>query len=224
MAHGPKKLKAFKLRKQKKSYREIAEQLEISKSTVSYWFKDIDWSNDIKKQLDERNRRISLKRLENLIKLRKIKYQKLYIEAENEAIKEFSKLKKDYLFISGIYIYWTEGDRNSIRGPLKVSNTDPRMLRIFKNFLIQICRVDINKIKSHTVIYPDLEENKCVNYWSKNIGIKKKNIYKSTVIQGRHKVRRLPYGIGSVSVSNKYLKKKVLKWIDLLAEYHIGRE
>lgn len=213
-----KKEKAFELRKQKKSYRQIAEEVGVSKSTVSYWFRAINWSRDIQDQLTKRAQKISQNRLKHLNNLKKIKYKKLYIQAEQEAKLEFSRIKKDSLFIAGTMIYWGEGDRQFKNGIVRVSNVDSRMLTLFKDFLVKVCGVDKQKIRGHTLIYPDLKSNECIDYWSKSIGLDLKAFYKPAVIKGRHKVNRLPYGVCSIGVNNKYLKKKILTWIDLLAD------
>lgn len=91
------KLKAFKLRKEGKSYREIAKNLNVSKGTISYWFKNINWSEDIKKQLEKKAKIISTERLKRLIALRKKFLTELYKKAQNEAKKEFQFYKtNDY--------------------------------------------------------------------------------------------------------------------------------
>lgn len=212
------KLQVIALRKEKKSYREIAESLCISKSTVSYWLKDIDWSRDIQEQLTERAQRISQKRLIHLNNLKKVKWQKIYQEAEKEAVCEFDGLKDNPLFITGISLYWGEGDKNFKNGQVRVSNIDERLLAVFRAFLQQVCKVDDQKIKAYVLLYPDLDEETCLNFWSENIGVPKEKFFKSSVIQGRHKKNRLSYGVCSIQVSNKYLKKKVLTWIELFAK------
>ncbi len=100
-----KKLKAIELRKEKKSYNQIAKTLSISKSTVSYWLSGLDWPKSIEKQLALRVREISKKRLEHLNKLKKIKRSKIYAKAGSEAKKDFEKLKNNPLFLLGIAVY-----------------------------------------------------------------------------------------------------------------------
>lgn len=212
------KLEVIALRKEKKSYREIAELLCISKSTVSYWLKDIDWSRDIQEQLTERAQRVSQKRLIHLNNLKKVKWQRIYQEAEKEATCEFDGLKDSTLFIAGISLYWGEGDKNFKNGQVRVSNIDERLLSVFRAFLQEVCKVEDQKIKAYVLLYPDLDEEVCLNFWSENIGVPKEKFFKSSVIQGRHKRNRLSYGVCSIQVSNKYLKKKVLTWLDLFAK------
>ncbi len=211
------KIEAIKLRKKKKSYSEIAELLDVSKSTVSYWFRDINWSVDIKKQLAKRAQKISSERLARLNDLKKKKWHKIYSEAELEAGKEFKDLKNDLLFATGISLYWGEGDKNFQNGQVRVSNVDYRLLYVFNMFLQKICKSDKEKIKAYFLVYPDLDEEECLKYWSKNIKIAKNKFFKPVLIQGKHQKRKLSYGVCSISVSDKYLKKKILVWLDLFA-------
>ncbi len=211
------KIEAIALRKEKKSYREIAELLRVSKSTVSYWLSDIDWSRDIQEQLTERVRLSSQKRLVHLNILKREKWQKVYQQAEAEATCEFEQLKEDRIFITGLSLYWGEGDKNFDNGQVRVSNIDAKLLSAFRIFLEKICHVPEETIKAYILLYPDLDAEVCLKFWSENIGVRKEKFFKSSVITGRHKKNRLHYGVCSVQVSNKYLKRKVLTWIDLFA-------
>ena len=212
-----KKIEAINLRKQGRSYSEIATLLSVSKSTVSYWFKDIIWSKNIKKQLTERAQKISKKRLVHLNKLKRIKWENVYENAEKEAKIEFKKLKNDRLFSAGLSLYWGEGDKNFANGQVRVSNVDFKLLCVFNIFLKEVCAVDIKKIKAYILLYPDLNKEECLEYWSKNIKIAKENFFKPILITGKHKTKKLTHGVCSISVCDKYLKKKILIWIDLFA-------
>ncbi|PIP27555.1 MAG: hypothetical protein COX30_01255 [Candidatus Moranbacteria bacterium CG23_combo_of_CG06-09_8_20_14_all_39_10] len=209
------KIKAFKFRRDGKSYRQIAELLNISKSTLSGWFSDMNWSQDVKKTLVEKSKNASRKRLINLNNIKKKRLDEHYMLAEGEAIAEFEKLKKDKLFITGIALYWGEGDKTFKNGVVRISNTDARMLRIFNDFLQKICKVNIEKIRAGILLYPDLDSVECLKFWSRGIRISEERFFKSTVIQGKHKTKRLGSGVCIVSVSDKYLKKKILIWLDL---------
>jgi transcriptional regulator with XRE-family HTH domain len=209
------KIEVFELRKKGKSYKEISELLGVSKSTLSGWFKDINWSQEIKEQLIEKSKETSSKRLFNLNYLRQKKWNAHYMVAEKEALQEFQKLKKDKLFITGISLYWGEGDKTFKNGIVRISNTDAKMLSIFNDFLQKIGKVSIGKIKAGILLYPDLDSDECLKFWSESIKISKERFFKSTIIQGKHKTRRLGNGVCIVSVNDKYLKMKVLTWLGL---------
>ena len=54
---------AIKLRKRKKSYNEISRLLDIPKSTMHYWFRNLRWSKVIKKELTEKAQRLATKQM-----------------------------------------------------------------------------------------------------------------------------------------------------------------
>jgi len=209
------KTRALFLRKKGKSYQEIAGILKISKSTVSVWLKDLNWSQSIKQRLIKKSKIDSRERMIRLSIVQKEKLAEYYIKAEKEAKKEFVKLKNDKLFITAISLYWGEGDKIFKNGIVRISNIDEKVLKVFNDFLQQICLVDIKKIRAGILLYPDLDPKKCLRFWSKEIKITEDRFFKSTVIQGRHRTKRLGNGVCIVSVHDKYLKKKILTWLEL---------
>ena len=209
------KNKAIDLRRKGKSYGQIAGFLSVSKSTVSVWFKNVIWSQDVKKQLIKKSNGASRKRLITLNNVRKEKLDKYYQQAEAEAIQEFASLKENKLFITAISLYWGEGDKVFKNGIVRVSNIDEKVLKVFNSFLQKICRINSQKIRADILLYPDLDPKKCLKFWSKEIGVLEDKFFKPTVIQGKHKINRLGNGVCIVSVHEKYLKKKILVWLEL---------
>lgn len=209
------KTAALFLRKKGKSYQEIANLLKISKSTVALWLKDVKWSQELKQRLIEKSRADSKIRMTRLSAARKADFDKQYLEAEKEAAKEFAKLKENKLFITAVSLYWGEGDKVFKNGIVRISNIDEKVLKVFNDFLQQICLVDTEKIRAGILLYPDLDSKKCLKFWSKEIKISEDKFFKSTIIQGRHKTKRLGNGVCIVSVHSKYLKKKILTWLEL---------
>jgi hypothetical protein len=91
-------------------------------------------------------------------------------------------------------------------------------LRIFIKFLSNFCGIDKNKIKFWLLCYPDHNKKECEEWWSKNLNLPLEKFYKAQVIQGKHKSKRLPYGVGNITIGGKVLKIKVLRWIELMCE------
>ena len=209
------KEKATKLRQSGKSYAEISKVLNVPKSTLSKWFSNEEWSLDVTKKLQGRAIESSKKRIKSLNITRQIKLEELYLKADEEAQKEFLKHKNNTLFISGIMLYWGEGDKKFENGRVKVSNTDPAIIKIFRNFLVKFCNYPLENIKGWILLYPDVNKESALDYWSRESGIVRSNFIKSTVIKSNSKIHRLSYGTCAVHITNKYIKKKILRWIDL---------
>lgn len=205
------------LRSQNKSYKQIVSALGISKGTVSYWLAGDSESQKIKKQLTLENLRTSKLRIQKIIDTNRKKWAALWSEAESSAKEEFEKLVKNPLFVAGISIYWGEGD-SKIDNPVRISNTDPRMIAVYCEFLRTILKISEEKIKVGLILYPDLNDKICTSFWSKVTKVIDGHFFKSQYIRGSHPTKRLAHGICMVIVSNKYQKVKILKWIDLFAK------
>ncbi len=216
------KEKAIKLRKLGKSYIEIEKELKVPRSTLSAWFGKQNWSKDIAKKLTDKAKIHHTIRLQELNRIRGGHLIELYNQAEREAVEEFELLKYHPLFIAGLMIYWGEGNKSS-KNRCSIANTEPLMIKLFVRFLKDICGFRSPKIKAWILLYPDLDENVCKNYWVDNAALNMLDFHKSIVIEGKHKTKRLSYGVCSVGVSSAYLKRKMMKWIDMLAR-DISRE
>ena len=202
------------LRKKEKSYAEIASILSISKSTVAYWIGDNPESKKIKDILTRKNISKSRRRIRNVIKASKEKWAAWAKEAHEEAVKNFPALAKNPLFIAGIMIYWGEGDSKP-KNPLRISNTDPRMIKLYVEFIKNILKVPEEKIRLGLIIYPDLSDTECKNFWAKITNLEKTNFMKTQYIRGYHPTKRLSHGICMVVVNSRQQKIKLLEWIDL---------
>ncbi len=211
------KEQAIHLRRLGKSYKEIRDMLRVPKSTLSDWFASHEWSQGIKTQLQARNRAESKVRFEDLSRIRGSHLARMYEEGREEAVLEFHALKHNPLFIAAVTAYWGEGDKLS-RDNVRICNTDPAMIKLFLHFLIYLIDIDKQRIAASLLLYPDLEEAICKEFWNEAAGLSEHSIryIKTQVIEGRHKTRRLSYGVCNLNVSSAYFKKKMLVWMELL--------
>ncbi len=208
------KQKALELRKQAKTYTEIKKILGVSKSTLSAWFKNEEWSQDIKKLNKEIHIKTSTNHLMMMNKNRKIMLDKKYKEVEDEAGKEFKVYKNDPLFMAGLMVYAGEGDKSS-RNLTRISNSEFYLHLVFIRFSERFLNIGRDKIKVWLLLYPDHSIEECVEVWSKKLKINKQNFNKSQVIIGKSKLRKLQYGVGNSIISSTSLKKKMMKWLEL---------
>ncbi|MBI1985002.1 MAG: hypothetical protein HYS60_02765 [Candidatus Wildermuthbacteria bacterium] len=195
----------------------------IPKSTLSEWLKTSGWSAKVKRTLIQKAKRGHKIRLQELNSIRGQHLIRLYQQARHEAEDEFKDFKFHPAFISGVVIYWGEGERTS-RNLIRVANTDPLMIRLFVNFLQEVCGVPKGKIRAHILLYPDLNSMECKNFWVQQSSLPLENFNKSVLIEGRHKTRRLPYGVCYITVCSTYLKQKMDVWLTLLPKELIKKE
>jgi len=209
------KAKAFKLRKQGKSYRMIQKELSVSRSTVSAWFKDIGWSNRIKKVLIEKNKLSQRKRMKKIAVIAGEERSKLYKEKREQAVGLYEQFKNDHLFVEGLMVYWGEGDNRLENGRIRVANSNPIMLRLFNQFLKKYFSEIYQRAKMYLILYPDLDEGKCKKYWSRMVGIPLDKFFKSQYIRGHSIHRRLEYGVGNIIISSRGDKEIIHTWLKL---------
>lgn len=207
--------RALELRLEGKSYREIKKILGVSISTLSDWLKDNPDSKKVFEMLQEKHKGLSraklLKMHEAWSEIRKMNESRIVREAEVE----FEQHKANPLFVAGLCLYWGEGDKRN-RSALRISNTDPGIIALFRHFLIEICGADKGKIKSWLLLYPDLSEEYCKRYWIAAAGLDSANFTKSIIIKGRHKTRKVAFGVCYTGISSKATKLRVLTWLRLL--------
>ena len=216
-------MQAVKLRKIGKSYEEITRELSIPKSTLSGWLGGSPWSQKIKVCNNAVGRTKHTVRILKLNKIRGEHLKKLYAQARQEALEDFNVLKYHPGFIAGVMLYWGEGDKAS-RHRVSMTNTDPLMIKIFMIFLREICGINDGKIRAWILLYPDITEVSCKEYWVTEAGLQNIAFNKSIIIEGRHKTKRLGHGVCTVGISSRYFKEKMLLWISLFPDMLASRE
>ena len=124
------------------------------------------------------------------------------------------------LYGLGIGIYWGEGTK--VGGSLKVTNTDPGILKIFIKFLTQICNANKNKISYSIISFNDIDPEIARLYWSSQLKISPEKFGKITQIpkqgKGTYK-RKSKFGVCNVHFSNIKLKKWIMEQIELAKNF-----
>lgn len=210
--------KVFELRKQGKSYREIQKIVNISRDTLCNWFKNEEWSRHIKKINIDRQVKRSTEKLHQMNEARSIVLQAKYKKVEQDGEVEFEFYKNDPLFTAGLMLYAGEGDKLN-KGTIRLANIDFNLHRVFLKFCEKFLKVDRSSIKVALLLYPDLDIITCRKKWSEELQIPEINFYKTQVIQGKLKTRKLHFGVGTTIILNSFLKKKILFWIEKSNKY-----
>lgn len=213
---------AIKLRKNGASYNKICEKLAIPKSTIHYWFRDLRWSQRIKKELTEKAKILTRRNLANYAKIRSQEAAERREKIIGKASREIKRLSKKDLKFIGIALYWAEGNTKN-RNRLQFSNSNPLMIRVAIEFFREICNIPDNRIKARAHIYPGINYQKTLNFWSRITKLHKTNFYKpqiqvSRASKGRRLKNTLPYGTLHLTVTDTQMACKVKGWIRGIAE------
>lgn len=223
MARFKEKIRAIGLRKKGESIGDIARKVNVSKSIVSLWCRDIALSKQQIDNLYSKMREGSFRgRMKFLEKIRKARKEETLL-LKNEGIREIGKINKRDILVAGTALYWAEGTKSLNKEQLSISNSDPRMvtwiLKWFKEifdvtqdrFTIQI---RINKI--HRKRIREVE-----NYWSKLTNIPLSQFTKTILIKvNARKVYSDNNHYGTVRITVRRgtpLRRKIIGLIEGLA-------
>lgn len=140
------------------------------------------------------------------------------MDALDEAGLDYERFKYETLFAAGLMLYAGEGNRVS-RHSIRLANVDPGIHRVFLRFIEKYLKINVSNVKFSILLYPDLDAGACISYWIKELGVVKGNIHKPQVIKGRDvSGKKLHFGVGTSIISNSFLKKKLMYWVEKFKE------
>ena len=206
------------MRKAGRSMQYIAQSLNVAKSSVSEWVRDIELSFSKLEKLRQNpfssvaieRRRIS--RLRN----EQEKRDKLM----NAAAADFTSLSQADLKVIGIIFYWAEGGKTE-RGMIRFANSDPAVIKIAMRFFREICGVKEEKFRGHIHTHSHLNSKKALKYWSEITRIPLRQFYKvysKPSIASKNKRDSLPYGTLDIVICDTSLFLRVMGWINKIKQ------
>lgn len=204
------KEKAIKLRERGHSLNAIQERLQLSKTTIYYWVKNIKREQVIKRPVAKKNQKLGS------IAVKK-KYAKLREVAYNEAFNNAKKMMKIPTFRDFILLYMTEGFRRT-RHVVSIANSNPSIIQL-ANIWINYLTPRKNHLKYNLQIHEDNDEKKIKQFWAKKLKIKSiciKIIRKSNSGKMIGRNWRSVNGVLTVGVNDTYLRSKIQAWMDFV--------
>jgi hypothetical protein len=201
------------------SLKEIVKKTGFSKSSVSFWVRDIELtiaqknelsSKGLKKEIVEKRRKT---RIDNENKRRQI-----IIDAATKEIP--NDISQRELWLIGLCLYWGEGAK-TLRSGVQFSNSDPLMVKVMMKFFKKICKIPLNKFRGHIHLHPHLNSVSAIKYWHKVSGIPISQFYKTTKQQNRaskNKKDSLPFGTFNIQICNTELFLRIKGWTSGLSK------
>ncbi len=125
------------------------------------------------------------------------------------------------LFLVGVALYLGEGDKTN--PSLILTNSDPRILKLWIRFLDKVCNVSSQRLKARIDYYEDLDYQMLLAFWSGELGMSSENFDRPTLKKGRaargnHLGRRSLYGTVHVAFHDSRLKSLMVSWMNDLLE------
>jgi len=216
------KPKVVALRKSGRTYGEIREIYNIPKSTLSDWLKALKLSNKIKKEIQKRGFQRWKNKMETLTKRKREEALKSKQIIVSRAKKEIGKIGKKELRLIGAALYWAEGNMKN-KNRLQFGNSDPLMIKVMMKFFREICNLPDNRIGARIHIYPGINYQKALDFWSRVTKLPKGNFYPpqtqiSRASKSKRRTNILPYGTLHLTVNSTQLANKVKGWIQGISE------
>ncbi len=195
---------------------EIMDLIDVKKSTLATWCREVRLSSEQIEAIKKRRAQIpGLPRDTNW--RRRGEIQELRAVARDLV----PELATDPFWVAGLVLYWAEGAKT--RNFVSMANTDPRALRLFvhwvRTFIDPTARFSL-----HLHLHEGNNDVAAQAYWRKETGLATANYHK-TFIKPKgtgHRKNHLAHGICTVKVRRAPDPWNIImEWIDILA-LHFG--
>ncbi len=189
------KEQAIALRNEGWSYNDIGERLGVAKGTMSSWLSKIEFTPNS----------IVIERIKNGPR----KSGEVRHKIKNDSIKNFINegkktvggISERDLFMLGLGLYIGEGGKT--HDMTIFSNSDPSVIRIIMRWFREICFVPEKHFRAIIHVYPDVNIDEALNFWSDVSSIPIFQFYNSSVDKRSNKsiTNRGKLSFGTVHVS-----------------------
>lgn len=163
------------------SYGQIRKLINVSKSTLSYWLRDLPLD-------EERIRELKIQGLKNgeagrerfRATMREKREKKMLEIYKDKTLKFQSIFSDDLLFIAGLMLYLAEGEKKTYHR-LVFSNTDPDIVDFFTNWVVRFLNVPKDQIKVCLHLYENMDIKKEEDFWKERLNLGKSQFYKTQI-------------------------------------------
>jgi hypothetical protein len=179
---------ARELRAQGKTLAEIAVALGVSKSSVSLWVRDVEFTPS--------PRRSGPQRRPNKLhdaKLRQIE------ELDREGIDRIGTLTHEAFLAAGVALYAGEGAKRG--GSVLFANTDPEMVRFFCRWLRTFFAVDQSRLRVRVYLHDGLDLDAAERHWAHVTGVPRTQFRRPYRATADPSIRTVKHEFGCVYVS-----------------------
>lgn len=188
----------------------IAERLQVAKSSVSAWVRDIELTPEQQARLRRANHRYDGQLLGQERRSASARAARLTAQEHG---REFAR-RNDPLHIQGCMLYWGEGSKS--RNAAALANSDPQLLRLFIHFLQQCYALPADKLALaiHCHLGNGLTPREIVDWWLRELELPACCARRPVINRVSHasKGRRghkLPYGTARVIAHSTFVVQSI---------------
>ncbi|MEX2090746.1 MAG: hypothetical protein WD989_01270 [Candidatus Paceibacterota bacterium] len=221
---------AIELRKKGLSYSDIQNSINVPRSTVAYWLKGIELSDEQAEKLKAKRSQVAKSNVGKRVSriLGEIE------EIKKSSAKEIGGITKRELWLMGIMLYWRErfllGNDSDLRKGVRFTSSDPDLIKLFLKWLLEIGKIQDEEIKFDIFVSKDKKGSldKIKNHWSVVTGFSRGHFshiyfYKSAKSGRRNSkdrnrvtsAKRSEFGLLRIRVrASSMLARQIAGWIE----------
>lgn len=185
--------KAVAMRKDGLSYREIREQLGVSKSTLSLWLRDLELTEE------QNDRLVEMKKLGRTRAGRTMQARRLARQAatRDAAAAQISAVAESELFVAGVVAYWAEGSKAK---PWRSGerfcfvNSDSEMITLMLRWL-ELIGIEPDRLIMRVSIHESADVAAAEAYWRSVTGVGPDQFRRASL--KRHNPRTVRKNVGA---------------------------
>lgn len=182
---------------QRKSVKQIARKLKCSENKVTYWL---------------HKHRIPKRSISEAI------YLKSNSSGDPFVFKTPTSPEEWFLYGLGIGLYWGEGNKAN-QYAVRLGNTDPKLLKVFLEFLQNIFTIDQSRLRFGLQIFSDTSPEEAKQFWLSELNVSPRQFQKVIVTKARNPGtyrQKNMNGVLTVYFSNTKLRDSILSAIRAL--------
>ena len=155
---------AIELRRKGLSYSDIQNSINVPRSTIAYWLKDIELSDEQAEKLKAKRSAVaksnSQKRVARILSETE--------EIKKSSAKEVGGITKRELWLMGIILYWRSGNNNDLKKGVNFTTSDPELVRLFLKWLQDVGKIKDEEMMFDIFVGKDRKNSvdKIKNHWS----------------------------------------------------------
>jgi transcriptional regulator with XRE-family HTH domain len=179
--------KAREMRAEGRTLLDIATVLGVSKSSVSFWVRDVEF--------EAQPRRASAHRrphAQHLAKLAQI------AECDRLGVERIGTLSDEAFLAAGAALYAGEGSKGD--GKVTFANTDPEMMAFFCAWLRRFFKIDESRLRVRVYLHEGLDLDAAEEFWSRVTAVPRSQFNRPYRAKPDPTIRRTKHEFGCVYV------------------------
>lgn len=212
---------AIGFRREGKSIRWVEQELNIPRSTLSGWFRDIQLNKKQKERLHkEWINGLSTARTKAVLRHKELKQLRIsaaFDEAKT-VLKRVDVADDAILEIILAMLYWGEGAKT--RNRLLMGNSDPKLLKFFLDGVTRVYKLPRNSVRCALHLRADQSPREMKEFWSKALGVPLeciREVYFDPRTKGSP-TRPGYHGVCAIMYFNSHLWRRLMAFSHLVCE------